>query len=156
MYCVGKSIYKSTNRGINWEKEQMKYNSNISDIRFVNDSSGLAVGDYGKIIKYGRYKVVSTIKNDYPYLPKNYALYQNYPNPFNPSTIIRYSIPKTCYVLLKVYNILGKEVATLVNQEKTTGNYEINFYANNLSSGVYFYRIQAGNFTDTKKFVLLR
>jgi hypothetical protein len=134
----------------------MKYNSNISDIRFVNDSSGLAVGDYGKIIKYGRYKVVSTIKNDYPYLPKNYALYQNYPNPFNPSTIIRYSIPKTCYVLLKVYNILGKEVATLVNQEKTTGNYEINFYANNLSSGVYFYRIQAGNFTDTKKFVLLR
>jgi len=83
-------------------------------------------------------------------------LYQNYPNPFNPSTKIKYSIPHSSFVTLKIYDILGKEVATLVNEEKSVGNYEINFNAKNLSSGVYFYRMQAGSFTDTKKFILLR
>ncbi len=87
---------------------------------------------------------------------RRFYLFQNYPNPFNPSTKISYSIPQTSFVTLKVYDILGKEIATLVNEEKQVGNYEINFDAKNLSSGVYFYRIQAGNFTETKKFILLR
>jgi photosystem II stability/assembly factor-like uncharacterized protein len=89
-------------------------------------------------------------------LPESFGLSQNYPNPLNPSTKINYSIPQTSFVKLKVYNILGKEIETLVNEEKPAGNYEVEFYANDLSSGVYFYRLEAGGFSDTKKFILLR
>ncbi|MCH7972328.1 MAG: SUMF1/EgtB/PvdO family nonheme iron enzyme [Bacteroidetes bacterium] len=89
-------------------------------------------------------------------IPNNFALFQNYPNPFNPSTIIQYAISSEQFVTLKVYDILGKEVATLVNEEKPIGSYQINFDGSKLTSGVYFYRLQAGVFTQTKKFVLLR
>jgi len=89
-------------------------------------------------------------------LPKEFILLQNYPNPFNPSTEISYSIPQTNFVSLKIYDVLGKEIATLVNEEKSIGNYTVEFSASNLSSGIYFYRMQAGSFTDTKKFILLR
>ncbi len=87
---------------------------------------------------------------------KSFSLSQNYPNPFNPSTIIRYSIPKTGLVTLKVYDILGREVTTLVNENKTPGNYSVTFNGNNLSSGIYFYRISAGRYSETKKFILLK
>ncbi len=90
-------------------------------------------------------------------LPADYKLYQNYPNPFNPNTTIEYSIPKTTNVTLKVYNILGKEVAVLVNGLQTAGNYRVEFSANSgYASGVYFYRIQAGSFVQTKKLLLLK
>lgn len=89
-----------------------------------------------------------------------YNLEQNYPNPFNPSTTIRYSIPRNEFVSLKVYDLLGKEVATLVGEKKSPGNYEVVFNANNISSnfasGVYFYVLKAGNFSATKKFILLK
>lgn len=92
----------------------------------------------------------------------DYSLKQNYPNPFNPSTIIKYSIPRQSYVTLKVYDILGNEVATLVNEAKPAGNYEITFHTqqitNNkqLASGIYFYQLKAGDFVSTKKMILLR
>lgn len=89
-------------------------------------------------------------------LPDKYELSQNYPNPFNPSTTIKYSIPATEFVTLKVYDILGREVASLINEQKQAGWYEINFDAFSLSSGTYFYRIQAGDFIETKKMVLLK
>jgi hypothetical protein len=99
-------------------------------------------------------------------LPSDFSLVQNYPNPFNPSTTIRYTIPnvtlspdkngKGSRVQLKVYDVLGKEVATLVNEEKPAGQYEVNFDAGNLSSGVYFYKLQAGSFVETKKMILLK
>jgi hypothetical protein len=89
-------------------------------------------------------------------LPKKYSLTQNYPNPFNPSTIINYSVPKAGLVTIKVYNVLGKEMSTLVNEEKTAGNYSVQFYGNHLSSGVYFYMMQAGGFVQTKKLLLLK
>ncbi|MEO8399177.1 MAG: T9SS type A sorting domain-containing protein [Ignavibacteriaceae bacterium] len=85
-----------------------------------------------------------------------FSLSQNYPNPFNPTTKIEYSIPKTSFVKLKVYDILGKEVITLVNEEKSIGNYSIEFNGNNLSSGIYFYKIQAGNYSSVKKIILLK
>lgn len=88
--------------------------------------------------------------------PNNFLLSQNYPNPFNPNTNINYSISQTSFVTLKVYDLLGKEVAILVNEVKPIGNYETEFDGSNLSSGVYFYRMQAGSFSDTKKFILLR
>ncbi|MBK7630757.1 MAG: T9SS type A sorting domain-containing protein [Ignavibacteriales bacterium] len=85
-----------------------------------------------------------------------YELGQNYPNPFNPSTTIRFSVPEAGLVTLKVYNLLGEEVATLLNNEQAAGVYEANFDASRLSSGIYFYTLEAKNFTSTKKMVLLK
>jgi hypothetical protein len=89
-------------------------------------------------------------------LPDKFSLYQNYPNPFNPTTQIKYSIPQLSFVTIKVYDLLGKEIKTLVNEEKPIGNYEIEFDGSSLASGVYFYRIQSDNFSDVKKFILLK
>lgn len=88
--------------------------------------------------------------------PSTFALYQNYPNPFNPSTTISYQLPAFSHVTLIVYDVLGREVATLVNEYKKMGNYAVEFNATNLSSGVYFYRLQTGPYHDTKKLLLLK
>lgn len=89
-------------------------------------------------------------------LPETYALEQNFPNPFNPTTTIRYQIPKDGLVTLKIYDILGAEVATLVNEEKVAGRYEVNFNAGKLASGVYIYTIKSNDFTASKKLMLLK
>ena len=91
-------------------------------------------------------------------LPDYFHLYQNYPNPFNPETTIGFSIPANSNVSLKVYNILGKLVALLVNEEKEAGEYSISFNTSDykLSAGVYFYRLDAGSFSSTKKLLLLK
>lgn len=89
-------------------------------------------------------------------ISENYVLYNSYPNPFNPTTIIKYSIPLNSFVTLKVYDILGREVKTLVNELKNQGVYEVTFNGENLSSGTYFYRITAGSFSETKKFILMK
>ena len=89
-------------------------------------------------------------------LPKEYNLSQNYPNPFNPDTRIIYDIPEESFVSLKVYDILGKEIATLVSNQKQPGKYEINFSGLNLSSGIYFYTLSSSNFVETKKMILLQ
>ncbi|MBN1634569.1 MAG: T9SS type A sorting domain-containing protein [Ignavibacteria bacterium] len=89
-------------------------------------------------------------------IPDDYKLEQNYPNPFNPATKINFSIPQPDFVTLKVYNSAGKEIETLLNKKLEAGNYEMNFNADNLPSGVYFYRLSANNFTETKKMVVLK
>jgi hypothetical protein len=86
----------------------------------------------------------------------DFKLTQNYPNPFNPNTTIKYQIPKMNYVTLKLYDVLGSEIATLVNEEIPAGVYEVQFDASSLASGIYFYRLQAGNFVESKKMVLLK
>jgi hypothetical protein len=88
--------------------------------------------------------------------PLTYNLEQNYPNPFNPSTTISYSIPASSFVTLKVFDILGNEISSLVNEEMSAGNYEVEFNAVNLPSGVYFYRLQTANFVETRKMVLMK
>jgi len=98
---------------------------------------------------------VSNSKDDNK-LPKEFALFNNYPNPFNPTTTINYSIKQDGLVSLKVYDILGKEVATLVNENKPPGKHSVKFNASNLPSGIYFYRIVSGNFSATKKLILLK
>jgi hypothetical protein len=89
-------------------------------------------------------------------VPDKYQLLQNYPNPFNPVTKISYALPKNGYVLLKVYDMLGREVITLVNEVKTAGNYTVDFNAENLTSGAYFYRFESNGFTDTKKMLIIK
>jgi len=88
--------------------------------------------------------------------PKEFSLSQNYPNPFNPSTVIKYQLPISSQVTIKVYDILGDEITTLVNEEKPTGFYEVEFNASRLSSGFYVYKISAGNFVSTKKMMLMK
>ncbi|MHB8580205.1 MAG: T9SS type A sorting domain-containing protein [Ignavibacteriaceae bacterium] len=88
--------------------------------------------------------------------PNTFKLYQNYPNPFNPTTILKYSIPKSSIVTIKVYDLIGREVAVLVNEEKPAGDYSITFNASNLASGIYFYNMQAGSFEKTQKMILLK
>jgi hypothetical protein len=87
---------------------------------------------------------------------KKYFLFQNHPNPFNPNTITKYQIPELSFVILKVFDLMGNEIATLVEEEKPVGKYEVNWYAENLASGVYFYQLVAGDFKQTKKMLLLR
>ncbi len=89
-------------------------------------------------------------------VPETFELYQNYPNPFNPSTTINYQLPMDSHVTLKVYDILGREVATLVNEKENAGNYSVKFDGSRLASGVYFYRLTAGNFMSTKKLLMLK
>jgi hypothetical protein len=88
--------------------------------------------------------------------PLSYKLGQNYPNPFNPNTQIKYSVPRSSQVTLKIFNTLGEEIETLVNEEKTVGTYESNWNAANLPSGVYFYQLRASDFVQTKKMILLK
>ncbi|MCX8056623.1 MAG: T9SS type A sorting domain-containing protein, partial [Ignavibacteria bacterium] len=88
--------------------------------------------------------------------PNSYALFQNYPNPFNPSTTIRFILPEKSKVSLEVYNLIGQKVATLINSELNAGEYNVEFNGSNLSSGIYLYKLQAGNFTSTKKMLLIK
>jgi hypothetical protein len=98
---------------------------------------------------------ITSVKNDLT-LPVSYKLYQNYPNPFNPTTILKYDIPEQSRVSLIIYNILGEEVISLVNDEKVAGSYKIVWNATNLGSGIYLYKLKAGDFVETKKMVLMK
>ncbi|MDZ7625397.1 MAG: T9SS type A sorting domain-containing protein [Ignavibacteriaceae bacterium] len=89
-------------------------------------------------------------------LPQDFNLSQNYPNPFNPTTNIEYTIPEASFVQLKVYDILGNEVATLVNEEQSAGTYKADFSGNDLASGLYIAKLQTGNYTKTIKMSLLK
>jgi hypothetical protein len=89
-------------------------------------------------------------------LISGFSLHQNFPNPFNPSTSMQYTIGSRQFVTLKVYDLLGREVATLVNEEKPAGEYEVEFDGSNLPSGIYFYQLKAGSFVETKKMILLK
>ncbi len=109
----------------------------------------------------GTAKVPTSVYDIDNAIAKDFVLYQNYPNPFNPSTVISYTLPssvkgETANVKLIVYDVLGREVATLVNKEQSARNYQVTFDASNLTSGIYFYKIQAGSFTDIKKMLLIK
>jgi len=100
---------------------------------------------------------ITGVENDVQaQIPTTTILEQNFPNPFNPVTEIRYSVPQRSYVEIKVYDILGKQVTILLNEEKPAGTYELNWYAQNFPGGVYFYQLKAGSFLDTKKMILLK
>jgi hypothetical protein len=114
-----------------------------------------------------RFKVVPRTNADYSILtgvlvdklnaiPAEYSLTQNFPNPFNPATTIKYSLPVGSQVSLKVYNVVGQEVLTMVNSFQGTGSYSVRFDASNLASGLYLYRLSAGNYTQVKTMLLIK
>ncbi len=142
-------------------------NQNVS-VQF--SAVGLSIGTYTGILKVNSNDPVNPVKNVGVRLnvgttgtqnvstgiPSEFTLDQNYPNPFNPTTNISFAIPQSSLVTLKIYDVLGKEVARLVNETKQAGYYEVNFDASNLGSGMYFYKIEAGNFTQTRRMLLLK
>jgi hypothetical protein len=145
-------------RGAGTSTDQNNYSFTDKDLAAGKYSYRLKQIDYD-----GKYEFSKTIEVDVRPLD-NFTLEQNYPNPFNPSTSIRYTISSVIasgakqsqLVTLKVYDILGNEVATLVNEEKPAGSYEVKFDATGLSSGIYFYKLQAGTFTETKKMTMIK
>jgi len=104
---------------------------------------------------FAYFQTVTDVENE-EIIPTEFSLHQNYPNPFNPSTTINFSIPSSEFVTIKVYDLLGNEVATLIDEYRPAGSYEVDFNAADLPSGVYLYRIQAGDFTEAKKMILLK
>jgi|GEM_PF-1936825 len=143
--------------GTTTEPSTYSYSDDISNINAKSLAYRLKQIDFNGSHKYSN-EVSVEIST-----PLYFALYQNYPNPFNPSTKIKYSIPfvethrdASLLVTLKVFDILGNDIETLVNEEKAAGAYEITWYAGNLPSGVYFYQLKAGNFTETKKMLMLK
>ena len=125
---------------------------------YIHDKAKLSEAWFAKGgIAYTFYPTENVVSvNDNHELPNSYELFQNYPNPFNPQTIIGYQIAKAGFVSLKVYDITGREVAELVNESQSQGRYEVLFNGSNLASGVYLYRLQVGDFSQMKKFVLMK
>ncbi|MCU7490909.1 MAG: T9SS type A sorting domain-containing protein [Ignavibacteria bacterium] len=146
--------------GQNWTVYN-KINSRIIDRNVisiaVDQLDNKWIGTYKGLDVFREDGVILTdVKKDNASLPESFSLSQNYPNPFNPSTTINYSIPESRMVTLKVYDMLGKEVSTLLNEYKTAGNHSVQFNASSLPSGIYIYTIQAGAFRDSKKLMLLK
>jgi len=151
------TIIRTTNGGTNWTSQSSGTTLRLHCVSFIDSINGTAVGDGGLILRTTTGGTsVNQINNK---IPERFSLYQNYPNPFNPTTIIRFAIYKSAFTVLKVYDALGKEVATLVNEKLSTGSYEVDFNgteSHNLSSGVYFYHLEAGDFAETRKMVLVK
>ena len=152
----GGFIFKTTDGGGNWDV----YPSGTIDIGlrsifFIDSSCGWVVGDMGTIL-HTTNGGVTFVEEEVNEIPTEFLLSQNFPNPFNPSTQIKYSIPQSSQVVIKVFDILGNEIETLVNEEKPAGTYELSWNAANLPSGVYFYRLQAGEFNSVRKMILLK
>jgi len=150
-------IRYSSDGGLNWVTQMTPFGSTqgsnaIFSIYFVNPNLGWLTADNGRIAKF----TSTTSVDDQINNVTNFSLEQNYPNPFNPSTKIKFIIPESGYTTIKVYNVLGAEVATLLNEVKLRGEYEISFDAAGLSSGTYFYSLESGNFREVKKMVILR
>jgi photosystem II stability/assembly factor-like uncharacterized protein len=158
----GKKFIYTSDKGNTWIEKETPDSSIIYDLQFVNSQTGYAVGDKGIILKF----VPPPLNvEDEPSADDDFQLFQNYPNPFNPSTKIRYKIPtsplaevriKGEFITLKVYDVLGKEAATLVDEYKSSGVYDVEFNSTDLPSGVYFYTLKAGSYHQTRKMLILK
>jgi len=149
-------VYLSTNNGTNWTAvDSGLTNTNVTALAIIgaNIFAGTGNGVWRRPLSEMITTSVGTSQNN---LPTQFNLEQNYPNPFNPTTTISYSLPHESYVRLSIFNTLGQNVRTLVNQFEEAGNKSVSFDAGSLSSGVYFYRLQAGTFSNVKKLLLIK
>jgi hypothetical protein len=136
-------------KGTTSEPQQYSYSDNLSGVESSRLYYRLKQIDFDGSFEYSNTLEVGVV-------PSTYSLSQNYPNPFNPSTKIKYSIPQSSNVVIKVFNVVGDEVSTLVDGQKQAGTYELTFNAENLPSGVYFYQLKAGDFIQTKRMILIK
>jgi photosystem II stability/assembly factor-like uncharacterized protein len=158
-YSVGYNgiILKTINSGESWFQQTSPTNSILQSVYFMNENTGFACGNNGVIIKTtdggGPPIGINLINNEIPF---EYSLSQNYPNPFNPVTKIKFSVPKTGVVKLTVYDAAGRVAAALFNGELSAGTYNYDFDASQLASGIYFYKLESNDFSQTKKMVLIK
>jgi photosystem II stability/assembly factor-like uncharacterized protein len=151
-----RKVLHTMDGGASWTSQSVPVQYSIFSIHFIDANNGWLTSDFGGIAHTTTGGVTSVLEDDSPTLPTRFELHQNYPNPFNPTTIIKFSLPRAGFVTLKVLNLLGEEVATLVSQESGPGVFRAQWNAPGFASGVYFYRLQAGSFLETKKLILLR
>jgi len=151
----GSGMFRSSDEGLNWESwgEGLPFLSSIEKLIVFKDKIIAATSD--GLWQRDTSLVITTIKDDND-LPQEFELFQNYLNPFNPTTTIKYSLPNSDIVSLKVFDILGREVAILLDEYKTAGTHTVEFNASQLASGVYFYQLQSKNFVETKKMLLMK
>ncbi|HEY5536852.1 MAG TPA: T9SS type A sorting domain-containing protein [Ignavibacteria bacterium] len=152
------AVYVSANGGTSWSefRNGMPY-AIVFDLSIVNANRKLRATTHGNgIYQINLAQNPVGITRNVNETPTGFKLYQNYPNPFNPTTKIQYDIPKSGLVTLKVYDLLGKEVVSIINGNVPAGSYITEFNAGNLSSGIYFYRLTAGNFSETKKLMVIK
>lgn len=154
------AIYGTNNGGPNWTLQSSGTTTNLYSLSFINSQTGWAVGSFGRILKTtnGGITSIQTISNE---IPKGYKLEQSYPNPFNPVTKIKFDIPSTLKgemsnIKLIIYDVAGREVEILVNEQLNPGIYEVEWNGANYSTGVYYYKLSAGEYTETKRAVLLK
>ncbi len=149
--------YKTTNLGVVWTQETLPaagITNGLQHMQFLSATLGYAGGNLGSFFRFGNPSGITLNNNE---VPEGFELKQNYPNPFNPSTKINFSIPKASNVTLKIYDAIGKEIYTLVNEFKAAGNYSYEFNVpSDMTSGVYFYTLSSDNFTSTKKLTLVK
>ena len=156
LYTNANKCYKTSDYGTTWIQETVpsQASSSIRLMKFINPNLGFAGGAGGVFLRYGNSIGINQINNE---IPSEFKLGQNYPNPFNPSTTIDFSVPKSAKITIKIYDQTGKEVSVFVNEFRNAGNYSVTFNAtSDLNSGVYFYTMTAGEFSVSKKFVLLK
>ena len=153
-YGIG-TILRTTNGGTNWTSQISGTNAFLLSVFFTNANTGTVVGFYGTILRTtnGGFTFINQISSE---IPEGFSLYQNYPNPFNPFTNISFDIQNSNHVRIIIYNALGEEVVTLVNEKLSAGSYEVNWDASGNPSGVYFYKLQAGDYKETKKMMLIK
>lgn len=150
----------TTDGGENWSNMNTPDSSVIYDLQFTDSTHGFACGEEGTVLKY--YPIEVGINNGVTQIPLNHTLFQNYPNPFNPATTISYELVKNGHVTLKIYDINGRELKSFAHGFKTTGTHMINFNADGMTSGVYYYKLfisplNGGDIiSETKKMVLLK
>jgi len=158
-YAVGDSglILRTSNGGIDWTIQNSNTNKKLYDVYFFNKDVGIVVGEDGTILKTTTGGLTFVNSNTHV-IPDKFSLSQNFPNPFNPTTTIHYSLSENSYVILKVYGILGNEIATLVNEKQNRGSYNYQFSTADfqLSSGIYLYKLITNNFSETKRMILLK
>jgi hypothetical protein len=152
-------VYASSNNGVSWiQKNEGLGNRTVQSMCFAGDYIYAAVNvqSASKSVYKRLMQDFLGIKKSGNEVPGSFSLLQNYPNPFNPSTNIKFQIPRNSFVILKIYDIAGKEISELTNEELNPGTYEIEFDSSNLSSGVYYYRLTAGEYSETKKMILIK
>ena len=149
-------VYTSSNNGANWFRKNQGFISVPHIEAFVILENSIFAGTQGQSVWKRDLPETIGIKNISTEIPSEYSLFQNYPNPFNPSTNIRYDLPKNGFVNLVVFNTLGRELETVVNEKQTAGTYEATWDASQYPNGVYFYRLTTDGFSETKKMILIK
>jgi hypothetical protein len=153
------TILKTTDGGTNWTSQTCGTAYGLWSVHFIDRNTGWAVGQNGTILKTTTGGGISGFKKNpssNSQFPIGFDLSQNFPNPFNPVTTIEFNLPKTSEVSLKVFNILGEEVATLVSKRLYAGSYSYEWDALNLASGVYLYHLETKDFVKTRKMILMK